>query len=97
MTAVVPPKNTPLTVRQVIDELERLAAEVGDDLPVHILVMHDEEVERCWYGNLVTHVETDQYDEDQGLVVDLMAWPECFTPNRVAGRFSPPDSGRNPS
>lgn len=79
-----------MTVRQVIDDLERLAAEAGDDVPVHLLVMHDEDVERRWYGNLVTYIEPDQFWGDgRGPVISLLAWPDCSTPNGAPGQFSP--------
>jgi hypothetical protein len=69
----------PLTLREIMTQLEDLAAARPEVLewPVHILDMEtrdgkDDPDERL--GALVTLVETDCYSKEQGNVVSLVAW-----------------------
>lgn len=63
--------NKPLTLTELIDQLIELRdrqPEYGDR-PVHMLEMDDP------FTHLVTHVETDIFDDTQGPVTSLLAWP----------------------
>ena len=69
----------PLTFAQVLAALNALAERKPETLnwPVHILDMgtvggEDDPDEKL--GGLVTEVGTDMYSEEQGRVVDLVAW-----------------------
>lgn len=81
--------DPPLTVRQVADALIAFIERKPEhaDWPVHIIDMGDyearkqglDEEEGPWAG-LVTKIETDCYDEEQGWVLDLVA--DRFGPRR---------------
>lgn len=69
--------SEPLTVGSVLLALKNLTDNDPAmlDRPVHILDMHADEdgPEQPWDG-LVTKVETDCFQQEQGLVVSLLAW-----------------------
>jgi hypothetical protein len=67
--------NPPLTLDQFITELCRLRDTYPDyaSRPVHVLDMEDDK----GGDSLVTHVELDCLDDQQGPVTSVMSWPSC--------------------
>lgn len=63
----------PLTLDDLIEALQRIRELHPDyaDRPVHMLDMEDANDD----GALVTHVEVDTFDDEQGPVVSLLSWP----------------------
>lgn len=79
------PVSHPLTCNEVINALTKLVERdaMYGDWPVHILDMDPDRdkvpapPENMWDG-LVTHIETDCFQAQQGNVVGLFAWRDRF-------------------
>lgn len=64
-----------MNVNEVIDYLKRYVHAGMGELPVHILNMEDDLPDGDLRSGIVSHVELDMFDVEQGQVVSLMSWP----------------------